>query len=169
MPIAIVSWRTWMLRKGFQPNKKARSIQQKARLPNDWTQGTEMTPDSRRGSFHVPGRDPGSLLTPSKRGLGSLLTGGVSYHRRHTPSTATRFPSPYGGGKWPLASQWQGYHRNKKEAGKIRPNTNIISYSRAQVNGKTASDVQNLCPAQKQMCAFGKHSVLKSSEIRVIL
>ena len=44
-----------MLRKRFKPNKKARSIQQKARLPNDWTQGKEMTPDGCRGSFHVPG------------------------------------------------------------------------------------------------------------------
>ena len=45
MPIAMQAEEHECLRKGFQPNKKARSIQQKARLPNDRTQGKEMTPD----------------------------------------------------------------------------------------------------------------------------
>ena len=51
---------------------------------------------------------------------------------------------------------------NKKEAGKIRPNTVIISHFADQVNGKSGPELQNLCSAQKQMCAFRKHSVLKS-------
>ena len=119
------SWGTWMLRKGFQPNIKARSIQQKARLPNDWTQGKEMTPDGCRGSFHV---------------LGS----------------AAAWDTGSGSG-------------NKKEAGKIRPNTVIIPHSFFQVNGEMASRRQNLCPAQKQTSSFGEHSVLKSSKIHDIL
>ena len=50
----------------------------------------------------------------------------------------------------------------EKRAGKIRPNTVIISHSVMQVNGKSGPELQNLCSAQKQMCAFRKHSVLKS-------
>ena len=50
----------------------------------------------------------------------------------------------------------------EKGAGKIRPNTAIISHSPFQVNGKTRGKMENLCSAQKQMYAFGKHSILKS-------
>ena len=38
-------------------------------------------------------------LASSERGLSAKLTGGVSYIQGDTPSTASRFPSPYGGGK----------------------------------------------------------------------
>ena len=58
---------------------------------------------------------------------------------------------------------------NKKGAGKIRPNTIIISQRRFQVNGKMPPPGQNLWPAQKQLAAFGKHSVLKSWKFHDIL
>ena len=51
---------------------------------------------------------------------------------------------------------------NEKQGGKIRPNTFIISHTHLQVNAELVPDLENLCSAQKQMCAFGKHSILKS-------
>lgn len=65
-----------------------------------------------------------------------------------------------------IPAPWAG---NKTRDGKIRPNTFIISHPRLQVNGEMAGKLQNLWPAQKQMSAFGKHSILKSSDSRDIL
>ena len=73
-------------------------------------------------------------------------------------------PGPGPEGRRSLAAR-----ANKKEAGKIRPNTVIISQAAFQVNGKMSPSGENLCPAQKQKLAFGKHSVLKSWKFRVIL
>ena len=58
---------------------------------------------------------------------------------------------------------------HKKEAGKIRPNTVIISQTPFQVNAQMVLRGQNLCSPQKRMSAFRKHSVLKSWKFRVIL
>ena len=57
----------------------------------------------------------------------------------------------------------------KNRAGKIRPNTVIISQSGPSVNGKMGGQRENLYSPQKRMCAFGEHSVLKSSDSRAIL
>ena len=57
----------------------------------------------------------------------------------------------------------------KKGGGKIHPNTSIIAQAPFPVNTKWAWDRENLCSAQNQMCAFGEHSVLKSSKFHVIL
>ena len=56
-----------------------------------------------------------------------------------------------------------------KGAGKIRPNIVIISQLRFQVNAQMVRRGENLCSPQKRLSAFGEHSVLKSSDSRVIL
>lgn len=82
-------------------------------------------------------------MTPDRIGRGSFHVSG------HDPRRA-------------LAAAGPGSAQAKKGAGKIRPNTVIISHFADQVNGKSGPVLQNLCSAQKQMCAFRKHSVLKS-------
>ena len=59
--------------------------------------------------------------------------------------------------------------RNKKQVGKIRPNTVIIPHHKPQVNANMSLSGENLCPAQKHSSAFGKHSILKSWIFHVIL
>lgn len=96
-----VSWRTWMLRKRFQPNPKSPADFQKARLPNDWTQDrTGMTPDRRIGGHFywlrrnrprpgAPGQQPGR---EQKIGPEKSAPTQISYHKRLPESTAKCCP-----------------------------------------------------------------------------
>ena len=72
MPIATKAEEHECCGRDSNQTKKPRSILQKARLPNDWTQGTEMTPDGCRGSFHVPGS---SAARAAGSGSGKQKTG----------------------------------------------------------------------------------------------
>ena len=88
---------------GRVPTKqKVRSIQQKARLPNDWTQGTEMTPDGCRGSFHVSGRILGRPRAVPSGAAGQIKTG-----RKNPTQHSYHIIIPF-------SSQWENASRSAK-------------------------------------------------------
>ena len=69
---------------GIPTKLKVRPIQQKARLPKNWTQGKEMTPDGCRGSFLWWAWSSGHP-SPGSPGLWAWLRGSKKRGRKNPP------------------------------------------------------------------------------------
>ena len=87
---------------GIPTKLKVRSILQKARLPNDWTQGKEMTPDGCRGSFLCGLHPSGSLSAGTAKRPEKSDPTQLSYHSHPCKSTA----------RWPVSGKICALHKN---------------------------------------------------------
>ena len=87
---------------GIPTKLKVRSILQKARLPNDWTQGKEMTPDGCRGSFLCGLHPSGSLSAGTAKRPEKSDPTQLSYHSHPCKSTA----------RWTVSGKICALHKN---------------------------------------------------------